>query len=99
MIQREKAAIGVLLTLDEPTRDMKAEAATLGYYRPEYRLSEDDKYDRYQVLTIRELFEGKRPKYPPFRNVTFKVAPTTKVLPKGPKARTKKLSEHVTGAG
>ena len=94
VIQREKAPIGVLLALDEPTRDMRTEAATLGYYRPEYRLSEDDKYDRYQILTIRELFEGKRPQYPPFRNVTFKAAPPATVLPKGPKARTKKLSEH-----
>ena len=94
VIQREKAPIGVLLTLDEPTREMRAEAATLGYYRPEYRLSDDDRYDRYQILTIRELFEGKRPQYPPFRNVTFKAAPPAKTLPKGPKARTKKLSEH-----
>jgi hypothetical protein len=93
VIQREKAPIGVLLALDEPTRDMRTEAATLGYYRPEYRLSEDDKYDRYQILTIRELFEGKRPQYPPFRNVTFKAAPVAKPAPKGPKTRTKKLSE------
>ena len=93
VIQREKAPIGVLLALDEPTRDLRTEAATLGYYRPEYRLSEDDRYDRYQILTIRELFEGKRPQYPPFRNVTFKAAPVAKSAPKGPKVRTKKLSE------
>ncbi len=93
VIQREKAPIGVLLALDEPTSDMRTEAATLGYYKPDYRLSEDDKYDRYQILTIRELFEGKRPQYPPFRNVTFKAAPVAKPAPKGPKVRTKKLSE------
>lgn len=95
VIQREKAPIGVLLALDEPTRDMRAEAATLGYYRPDYRLSDDDRYDRYQILTIRELFDGKRPLYPPFRNVTFKAATVAKPLTTGPKTRTKKLSELV----
>ena len=75
VIQREKAPIGVLLALDDPTRDMRTEAASLGFYKPEYRLSDDDKYDRYQILTIHDLFEGKQPQYPPFRNVTFKPAP------------------------
>ena len=95
VIEREKAQVGVLLTLDEPTREMKIEAGGLGFYKPEYRLDPeaDTKYDRYQILTIRELFEGKRPQYPPFRNVTFKAAPVAKPAPKGPKARTKKLSE------
>ncbi|MFZ0698655.1 MAG: DNA methyltransferase [Thermoplasmata archaeon] len=98
VIERENAQVGVLLTLDEPTREMRAEAGGLGFYKPEYRLDPeaDTKYDRYQILTIRELFEGKRPQYPPFRNVTFKAAPVAKVAPKGPKARTKKLSEHVS---
>ena len=82
VIHRERAPIGVLLTLDEPTRDMRTEAATLGFYKPEYRLSDDDKYDRYQILMIRDLFEGKQPHYPPFRNVTFKAAPEAPPAPK-----------------
>lgn len=92
VIQREKAPIGVLLTLDEPTRDMRTEAATLGYYKPEYRLSEEDRYDRYQILTIRDLFEGKQPRYPPFRNVTFKAAPETPPSPKRGGRRQHRLS-------
>jgi site-specific DNA-methyltransferase (adenine-specific) len=75
VIERERAAIGVLLSQDEPTRDMKTEAASMGLYKPQYRLSDDDKYDRYQILTIQDLFDGKQPAYPPFRNVTFKAAP------------------------
>ncbi len=98
VIEREKAQVGVLLTLDEPTREMRIEAGGLGFYKPEYRLDADTKYDRYQILTIRELFEGKRPQYPPFRNVTFKAAPLAKPTPKGPKARTKKLSEQLSDA-
>lgn len=74
VIEREKAQIGVLLTLDEPTREMHTEDASMGYYKPEYRLSPDDKYDRYQILSIRHLFEGAKPQLPPFRNVTFKAA-------------------------
>jgi site-specific DNA-methyltransferase (adenine-specific) len=92
VIGREKAQIGVLLALEEPTRDMRAEAASMGYYKPEYRLSQDDKYDRYQILTIRELFEGKQPAYPPFRNVTFKTAPGSPSPVAKPKRRIKKLS-------
>ena len=93
VIERENAQIGVLLTLEEPTREMRNEAGRLGYYRPEYSLDPDTKYDRYQILSIREILEGKRPNYPPFRNVTFKAAnpqPLASVLPKG---RIKKLSE------
>ncbi len=93
VIEREKAQVGVMLTLDDPTRDMRAEAATLGFYKPEYRLDPDPKYDRYQILTIHDLFEGRRPQYPPFRNVTFKAARPVPIPAKGRKARTKKLHE------
>jgi DNA modification methylase len=93
VIEREKAQLGVLLTLDEPTRDMRAEAAGLGSYKPEYLLDPSTRYDRYQILTIQQLFDGKRPDYPPFRNVTLKAAPVAKPAPKVSKARTKKLSE------
>lgn len=93
VIEREKAQLGVLLTLDEPTRDMRMEAATLGFYKPEYRLDPDAKYDRYQILTINELFDGKRPQYPPFRNVTFRAAPVAKSLPKKPKVRANRLPD------
>lgn len=92
VIEREKAQIGILLTLDEATRDMKTEAASMGYYKPEYRLSQDDKYDRYQIVTVRELFEGKQPSYPPFRNVTFKAAPEAPPAKPKPKGRIRKLS-------
>jgi hypothetical protein len=92
VIEREKAQIGVLLTLDEPTREMKTEAASMGFYKPEYRLSQDDKYDRYQILSIRQLFEGAKPQFPPFRNVTFKSAPEAVVPKAKPKGRMRKLS-------
>ncbi len=92
VIEREKASIGVLLTLHEPTREMRAEAASMGFYRPDWKLSDDDKYDRYQILTIRELFEGRQPTYPPFRNVTFKTAPEVAVTKMKARSRITKLS-------
>jgi site-specific DNA-methyltransferase (adenine-specific) len=92
VIEREKAQIGVLLTLDEPTRDMRAEAASMGFYKPEYRLSSEDKFERYQILSIRQLFEGAKPQFPPFRNVTFKPAPEAPRVKTQPKHRIKKLS-------
>jgi hypothetical protein len=94
VIEREKAQIGVLLTLDEPTREMKTEAASMGFYKPEYRLNPDDKYDRYQILSIRQLFppENAKPQFPPFRNVTFKAAPDAVAAKPKPKGRIRKLS-------
>ena len=91
VIEREKAPVGVLVTLDEPSRDMRAEATSMGYYRPDWKLSADDKYDRYQIITVRALFEGVQPAYPPFRNVTFKPAPEVEI--KSPKRRTRRLGE------
>lgn len=49
---------------------------------PEYKLSDDDRYDRYQIITVGELLEGKMPRYPPFRNVTYKPAPEAKPIKK-----------------
>ena len=55
-IDREKAAIGVYITLTEPTKPMKTEAASAGIYTSLY----GPKYPRIQILTIKELLAGKR---------------------------------------
>jgi hypothetical protein len=56
------AAMGLFLTLEEPTAPMKAAAAQAGYYHSE--LSGKD-YPRVQILTIRELLdEGRKPQLP-----------------------------------
>jgi site-specific DNA-methyltransferase (adenine-specific) len=92
VIEREKAQIGVLITLEEPTREMRIEAASMGYYKPEYRLSPEDKFERYQIISIRQIFEGAKPQFPPFRNVTFKAAPEAPITTAKSKSRIKKLS-------
>jgi site-specific DNA-methyltransferase (adenine-specific) len=60
--EREKAPIGILITLEEPTRPMLEEAVTAGSYEPEH--FPGYQYPRIQILTIRELLEGKEAQYP-----------------------------------
>jgi DNA modification methylase len=77
VIEREKAAIGVLIALQTPTQAMRSESATAGFYRsPGWRKD----YPRLQVVTIEELFKGAGINYPPAEqvNVTFKKAPLAK---------------------
>jgi len=76
VVERESAALGVLITLQEPTRAMRTEAAGAGFYdSPGWR----KRYPRLQILTIADLLGGQKIDYPPSRrNVTFKTAPKAK---------------------
>lgn len=58
-MEREKAHFGILITLEEPTKGMREEAAKAGVYR-----YGDTIYPHIQILTIKELLEGKRPHLP-----------------------------------
>jgi hypothetical protein len=74
VLDRESAEIGVFITLQEPTRDMKREVLDAGFYdSPGW----NKRYQRLQILTIKELLEGKKVDCPPSRqvNVTFRRAP------------------------
>ncbi len=55
VMEREKAAIGALITLEKPTRPMLQEAAEAGLYDPPSRL---ESVPRVQVLTIEGLLAG-----------------------------------------
>ncbi len=73
VLDREQAAIGVLITMQPPTQPMKSEAAGAGFYTSPWS---GQKHPRLQILTISELLEGKGIDYPRFAgNVTFKRAP------------------------
>lgn len=75
VIEREKAAIGVLLSLHPATQPMKTEAASAGFYNsPLY----DKKFAKIQILTIEGLLKGKVVAYPPSPSITFKKAPKAK---------------------
>jgi site-specific DNA-methyltransferase (adenine-specific) len=59
VIEREKAPIGLFLTLAEPTDPMKVEAIRAGYYETLW-----GRHPRLQILTIAELLSGKRADMP-----------------------------------
>ncbi len=69
-VQRENAAIGVLITLEAPTREMITEAVSAGYYHsPGWNRD----YPRIQIKTIAELLKGAQIEMPP-QYGTFKQA-------------------------
>jgi len=72
-LEREGAQIGCLICLEEPTQPMRAEAAGAGFYQSPLG---DKMYPRLQILTVKELLEGKKLQAPEARlDVTFKKAP------------------------
>jgi DNA modification methylase len=76
VIDREKAAIGVLIIMEDSTKPMRTEAASADFY-----ISPFGKYPRLQILTIAELLAGKGIDYPSAAqriDKTFKRAPKAK---------------------
>jgi site-specific DNA-methyltransferase (adenine-specific) len=63
VLEREGAAIAVLIALRAPTRQMRSEAASAGFYRS--LLSPNEKFPRVQIITVEELLVGKRIAAPP----------------------------------
>ncbi len=74
---REKADIGLFITLRPPTRPMVQEAASAGIYTPDHY--PDHRYPRLQILTIEDLLAGTQADYPRF-------APEA-TLPRAPRRR------------
>jgi adenine specific DNA methylase Mod len=61
VLDREHAQIGLFVTLTEPSKPMKTEAVSAGYYESPHH----GKFPRLQILTIEGLMNGKeRPEYP-----------------------------------
>jgi DNA modification methylase len=76
VVEREKAAIGVLITMHEPTKPMRQEAASAGFYTSAWG-SPGTTHPRIQILTIKELLEGGRIDYPAFRGFNVTHMPAT----------------------
>lgn len=70
VVERERAKIGVLLMLEAPTTTMRREAAAAGFYESPLH----GKFERIQILTIEDLFDGKRPHIPWVDPSVFKKA-------------------------
>ena len=70
-MDREKAEIGVFLTLKRPTRQMREEAAAAGsFIDPDSGAT----FPALQIVTIEEIFAGRRSSSPPGGLDTFKKA-------------------------
>ena len=77
VVEREQATLGVLLTLNTPTRAMRTEAASAGFYDSPW-----GQHLRVQILTVGELMAGKKLDAPPPRQ-------TSRTYKRAPKARKK----------
>lgn len=81
VIEREKAPIGGLVTLQEPTTPMLKEAAAAGFYEPKHFPGQ--RFPRLQILTVKELLDGAKVQYP-------RVAPAATFK----KAERQRVDEH-----
>lgn len=61
VVNREKAEIGIFITLEKPTKPMMKEAISEGFYKSD---TLQKNYQKIQILTIEDLFKGKRPDIP-----------------------------------
>lgn len=61
VMERERALFGVYITARAPTRAMESDAAAVGLWENEYT---GRKHPRLQIITLAELFQGKRPDIP-----------------------------------
>ena len=73
-VDREKAAIGLFVTLTPPTKPMQTEAASSGHYESPHHGA----FPKIQIYTIEELLQGARPKWPDmsYGSQNFKKAKT-----------------------
>ncbi len=73
-MEREKAEIGLCVTLAPPTGPMQQDAIAAGFYEPEHFPGQQ--FPRVQILTIEELLSGETAQYPRYApQATFRQAP------------------------
>ena len=61
-VERENAALGLFITLEDPTRDMRTEAVSAGFYHSEVWQRD---YPKIQIRTIEDLLTGNTFDIPP----------------------------------
>jgi site-specific DNA-methyltransferase (adenine-specific) len=69
VMQREKAKMGIFITLADVTKPMQVEAVKEGYFETVF-----GKFPKIQLLTIEQLFAGKKPQVPNVDAGAFKKA-------------------------
>jgi DNA modification methylase len=78
-VDREKAKIGVFITLTPPTRPMQTEALVAGFYESPHH----GKVPKIQILTVEELLTGMKPKIPFIDMTTFRRAQREEISAQG----------------
>jgi hypothetical protein len=73
--ERERAKMGLLITLTEPTHPMTKEAVGAGFFE-----AANGKYRKIQIVTIADLLEGRKPDLPPLDPAAFLKAPREEAL-------------------
>jgi DNA modification methylase len=81
VLDRDKAALGVLISMQAPTGPMLDEAVTAGFFESQ---TWGRRYPKIQLLTVADLLSGKQIDMPPIKQVgaTFKKAP--RAIPHAP---------------
>jgi hypothetical protein len=77
VLKREEAAMGIFITLEEPSPEMKLEAVTAGFYHS--KLADKD-YPKLQIATIRELLDKRLPELPPLLLPAYQSATKSKEI-------------------
>ena len=75
VVEREEAAMGVFITMKQPSRAMRKEAANAGVYHSKAFQSN---VPRLQILTIEDILSGTGIEMPPMQSDTFKRTPRVK---------------------
>lgn len=78
VVDRERAKVGIFLTLTSPTGPMETEAVKAGFYETEF-----GRYPKIQILSIEDMFNGKRPALPWLDPMAFKKAPREEAAEQG----------------
>ncbi len=81
VIERENAPIGILITMQAPTKDMRKEAATAGVYDSPW--GDGRQHPRIQLMTVEQLLAGERPNLPIVRDERtrpYRQAPSSRKL-------------------
>jgi len=86
VVDREAAAIGVLISMEPPTRNMRQEAADAGFYDGPW----GQRYPRLQLLTVADLLDARGIEMPPLGSLALNV--THRRAPRAPRSRQSRSS-------
>ena len=70
-VDQEGAKMGILLTLEPPTKGMVAQAAAAGFYKPEGDVNVHISYPKIQIVTIEQLFQPTSPLKMPWQDTSM----------------------------